>query len=68
MYKSTRLLSNCDDDDDVFRLTDTALESERLRCAQLHTEQLLDIRERANRQRVKGLEQQVNNVVFLLLT
>ena len=38
---------------------ETDVETERLRSAQLQTEQLLDARERANRQRVKGLEEQV---------
>jgi len=38
---------------------DTELESERLRAAQLHAEKLLDATERANRERVRGLEEQV---------
>ena len=44
---------------------ETDLETERLRSAQLQAEKLLDARERANRQRVRGLEEQV--VVELLV-
>ena len=38
---------------------DTEFESERLRAAQFHTEKLRDATERANRERVRGLEEQV---------
>ena len=38
---------------------ETELETERLRSAQIQAEKLLDARERANKQRVRGLEEQV---------
>jgi rootletin len=38
---------------------ETELETERLRSAQLQAEKMLEARERAHRQRVKGLEEQV---------
>lgn len=38
---------------------ETEMETERLRTAQLQAERTLEARERAHRQRVKGLEEQV---------
>lgn len=38
------------------------METERLRTAQIQAERTLEARERAHRQRVKGLEEQVNSV------
>lgn len=47
---------------------ETELETERLRSAQLQAERMLEARERAHRQRVKGLEEQVSpsSHVFVL--
>ncbi len=42
---------------------ETEMETERLRTAQLQAERTLEARERAHRQRVKGLEEQVGAVV-----
>ena len=39
---------------------ETEMETERLRTAQLQAERTLEARERAHRQRVKGLEEQVS--------
>ena len=41
---------------------ETEHETERLRSAQLQAERLLEARERAHRQRIKGLEEQVCNL------
>ena len=38
---------------------ETDMETERLRTAQLQSERMLEARERAHRQRVKALEEQV---------
>lgn len=38
---------------------ETEMETERLRSAQIQAERMLEARERAHRQRVKGLEEQV---------
>jgi rootletin len=38
------------------------METERLRSAQIQAEKLLEARERAHRQKVKGLEEQVRNI------
>ena len=38
---------------------ETEMETERLRSAQIQAEKLLEARERAHRQKVKGLEEQV---------
>ena len=54
--------------DSVFRLIDlttrhrdeTEMETERLRTSQMQAERTLESRERAHRQRVKGLEEQVS--------
>ena len=40
---------------------ESELEIERLRTAQIQSERTLEARERAHRQRVKGLEEQVRN-------
>ena len=40
---------------------ETEMETERLRSAQIQAERMLEARERAHRQRVKGLEEQVGN-------
>ena len=39
---------------------ESELEMERLRTAQIQSERTLEARERAHRQRIKGLEEQVN--------
>ena len=39
---------------------ETEMETERLRSAQLQAERLLEAREKAHRQKVKGLEEQVS--------
>jgi rootletin len=44
------------------------LESERLRSAQMQAERLLEARERANRQRVKGLEEQVRSLRLVMVS
>ena len=40
---------------------ETEMETERLRSAQIQAERMLEARERAHRQRVKGLEEQVRS-------
>ena len=41
------------------------METERLRQAQMQAERLLDSRERANRQKVKGMEETVRYFLFI---
>ena len=43
---------------------ESEVEVERLRTAQLQAERTLEVRERAHRQRVKGLEEQVRKCIF----
>ena len=45
---------------------ETEMETERLRSAQIQAEKLLEARERAHRQKIKGLEEQVGLCCFLL--
>lgn len=45
---------------------ESELELERLRTAQVQSERTLEARERAHRQRVKGLEEQVRVEIYLL--
>lgn len=47
---------------------ETELEIDRLRTAQIQSERTLEARERAHRQRVKGLEEQVCYMKILLNT
>ena len=47
---------------------ESELEIERLRTAQIQSERTLEARERAHRQRVKGLEEQVSCDVTLILS
>lgn len=42
---------------------ETEMETERLRSAQMQAERMLEARERANRQKIKGLEETVSNML-----
>ena len=45
---------------------ETEMETERLRQAQMQAEKLLDARERAHRQKIKGMEETVSTCIFIL--